>query len=385
VTVAEPATVLERARSSVERLAELVSANEDQRQLGDETVHLLADAGVFGMTMSERLGGSPLTPIEQVTVIEELSAADGAAGWCAMINSDGGYVSAYLDEMTARTMYPTLAEPTCLVANPLSGRATEADGGFRVAGRWGFASGSSHAEWFALACLVFTGEIMNMNGDLPEIRMVVVPRSSVQILDDWDGVGLAGSASASVVVDDIVVPAERTYSLLAGEPVDPAPLYRHRFMFFSNMAGVPLGVARSAISYTTGLVAEKVPFGSFTPASQDPQVAESVARATALYRSSRAYYHDALGHLWDHLLSGSVPQGVWVDVRLAMTNAFHSCREAVQLCFEAAGSSALPAPGPLSRCLRDATAMTAHVVAQRKSYLGAGRHLFGLEPGMPGF
>jgi alkylation response protein AidB-like acyl-CoA dehydrogenase len=337
------------------------------------------------MTMSERLGGSPLTPLEQVRVIEELSVADGAAGWCAMINSDGGFVTAYLDETIARAMYPTLAEPTCLVANPLSGRATEAVDGFRVTGRWGFASGSSHAEWFALACLVFTGEIMNMDGDRPEIRMVVVPRSSVRILDDWDGVGLGGTASATVAVDDVLVPAERTYSLLGSKPVDPSALYRHPFMFFSNMAGVPLGVARSAISYTTGLVAEKVPFGSFAPASQDPLVAEAVARASALYRSARAYYHDSLAVLWDHLLSGSVPQEVWVDVRLAMTNAFHSCHEAVQLCFESAGSSALPAAGPLSRCLRDVTAMTSHTVAQRKSFLGAGRHLLGLEPGIPGF
>jgi alkylation response protein AidB-like acyl-CoA dehydrogenase len=369
----------------MERFADLAAANEAQRRLCTETVHLLAEAGVFGMTMSERLGGSPLTPMEQVTVIEDVSAADGAAGWCAMINSDGGYVTANLDGAIAREMYPTLAEPTCLVANPLSGRATQAAGGYRVAGRWSFASGSSHAEWFALACLVFTGEIMNMDGDLPEIRMVVLPRSSVQILDDWDGVGLAGTASGTVAVNEVLVPAERTYTLFGSEPIDPSALYRHPWMFFSNMAGVPLGVARSAISHTTGLVAAKVPFGSFAPASEDPLVAEAVARATAHYRSARSYYHDSLGRLWDHLLSGSVPRDAWVDVRLATTNAFHACLQAVQLCFEAAGSSALPAPGPLSRYLRDATTMTSHFIAQRKSYLGAGRHLLGLDPGAPGF
>jgi hypothetical protein len=184
-----------------------------------------------------------------------------------------------------------------------------------------------------------------------------------------------------VAVNEVLVPTERTYTLFGAEPVDPSALYRHPWMFFSNMAEVPLGVARSAISHTTGVVAAKVPLGSFAPASEDPLVAEAVARATALYRSSRAYYHDSLGRLWNHLLSGSVPREAWVDVRLATTNAFHSCLQAVQLCFEATGTSALPAAGPLSRYLRDATTMTSHFIAQRKSYLGAGRHLLGLDPG----
>ena len=145
--------VLDQVRAIAPTLRDAASRNEASRQLDEATVSSLAEAGVFRMVMSDRLGGPQLDPLAQLDVIEEISRADGSAGWCSMIGSDGGYATSFLDTEVARDMYPSLDLPTALVALP-GGRAVPTGDGYDVSGRWAFASGSTHCRWFFLNCLV---------------------------------------------------------------------------------------------------------------------------------------------------------------------------------------------------------------------------------------
>src|SRR5689334_4243712 len=101
---------------------------ETKRRLPQSIVKALKEAGVFGMAMPRAWGGPELDPLTQFRIIETLAMADGSVGWCAMINCDGGYVTAFLDQDVARAMYRDISVGTAATATP-TGRARRVPGG----------------------------------------------------------------------------------------------------------------------------------------------------------------------------------------------------------------------------------------------------------------
>jgi indole-3-acetate monooxygenase len=381
--MAQPAAkaLLERARDIGPLVRSESEACEAARRLSPVVVAALRDAGVFSMAMSRSLGGPELSPLEQMDVIEELSAADGSTGWCAMINSDGGYVTAFLDREVASAMYPSLDLPTAVVANP-SGQAVIEPGGYRLSGRWSFVSGSTHAEWFFLNAIVIDrGEVQPGVEGLPRLVMLAVHRTDLVLHDTWHTSGLCATASGDVAVDHTFVPEERTFSLLQDQARDPAALYRWRWMFFVNLGSVPLGIARAALAEAVELAATKVVAPTLALAREEPGLQESIGQAHALLGSARAYLYDTVGRVWDALLDeGCVPQELWTHYRLALTTAAHSSKRAVALVYESLGTSCIHRGSTIGRRYRDLTTLAQHMLTQPKTYGSSGRVLLGLEP-----
>jgi alkylation response protein AidB-like acyl-CoA dehydrogenase len=300
-----------------------------------------------------------------------------------MINSDGGYMTAFLDRSVARQLYPTPHVATAVAVTPSLQARIKGDT-FVVSGKVPFASGSTHADWFFLNGVVMDddGPRMSPGSPLPETRMCAMPAADVEILDTWHATGLTATASHDVVVSEVVVPAERTFSILDGEPVDQSPLYAWRWMFFVNMAGVPLGVARAALEEAKLVAPGKEIFPDKTLASADATLQWNIGRAEALVGSARAYIFDTVGTVWDGLCAGRPPAPAeWTAFRLALTNAYHAAKDAVTLVYEGLGTTGVYRKSPLDRQLRDITTMTQHILGQSKNYANCGRSLLGLEPG----
>jgi hypothetical protein len=106
---------------------------EQQRRLPTAIVRAMRDTGVLGMAMPHNWGGPELNPLTQIRVIEALAMADGSVGWCAMINSDGGYITAFLDQDVGRAMYQDIQAPTAASAT-ITGQATR--GPWRLSCEW---------------------------------------------------------------------------------------------------------------------------------------------------------------------------------------------------------------------------------------------------------
>jgi alkylation response protein AidB-like acyl-CoA dehydrogenase len=300
-----------------------------------------------------------------------------------MINSDGGYATAFLDRDVAQAMYPSLDLPTAVVAAPTARARIDGDS-FVVSGDVGFASGSSHAEWFFANCVVMDDDGMRWQEGalLPETRMCAVPRPEVEVLDTWHTTGLSATASNDVRFNDCVVPVERTFCLLDGEPVDQSPLYAWRWMFFLNLAGVPLGIGRAALTEAAEVVQTKITFPSMTLVREDPTVQWNLGRAEALVASARAYVFDTVGTFWETLTSGRPAEPKeWTAFRLSLSNACTAAKQAVTLLYEALGTTGIYRRSVLDRQLRDITTLNQHVVTQTKTYANCGRSLLGLDPG----
>jgi alkylation response protein AidB-like acyl-CoA dehydrogenase len=350
----------------------------------------MKEAGIFRMAMPQEWGGPELNPLMQLRVIEALARADGSVGWCAMINSDGGYFSAFLDDGVARGMYRDLDAPSgsSLV---FSGRAVRADGGYRVSGRWPFVSGCQHCDWVLLTCQVYEGDSARIaDHGHPERCACFVPSTDFEVLDTWYTTGLRGSGSHDVEVSNVFVPAEHTCKFPL-EPHRQGALYAYPLMFAYNLPAVTLGIARGAIDtfveiaerkqLTTGMLT-----GRKMMLRDESYVQSTVGRAEAMVTSARHFVYGQLEDIWNTLLVGDQPSLKQRALyRLAITHTHAVCAEAVEMLYKAYGGSAVYSSGPFDRHLRDVLTVNQHTISSPRIYEAAGRVLLGLDHREPIF
>jgi alkylation response protein AidB-like acyl-CoA dehydrogenase len=363
---------------------------EQGRRLPASLVRAMKDAGIFGMAMPRAWGGPELDPLTQFRVLEALALADGSVGWCAMINCDGGYITAFLHDDVGRAMYADLQAGTAAAATP-TGQALRVPGGYRVSGRFPFASGCQHCDWVWLGCVVVAdGQPLEDNHGVPETRQCMVRLAQCEMLDTWYTTGLRGTGSHDLLVKDVFVEADHTFSFQEqGLIKRPGPLYAFPFMFAAKSSPVALGIARHALDamleIATSKAARRYTLGeSLEPAKMmcdEVFIQDAVGRADTMLTAARAHLFEVMGDLWSTLVSGREPSPTQVArFTTAHTYVVGVGVEVVQLVFKAAGGTAVYQQGPLERCLRDILTMNQHVIGTLRTYEMAGRLLLGMEP-----
>lgn len=377
--------ILDAARALAPQIRAAADEIERERRLPLPLVQAMKGAGIFRMPMPKAWGGPEVDPLTQVRIVEALSAVDPSVGWCAMIGSDGGYFSAFLDDATGRALYPDLDYVTGSSTRP-TGRAIVTDGGYRVSGRWQFSSGCQHSTYLVGNCFVFDGAEQRLLEDgAPESRLCFLPAERCEILDTWTTTGLRGSGSHDFATEDAFVPAEQTFNVRTSPIQREGPLYAFPWMFIVNGAGVPLGTARAAIDALLELAASKQTMAG-TGLRDEAWVRTAVARADTLLGGARGYVFDALGDFWETLLKGDTPSlQQRARFRLALAGAGQMCVEAVDLMYQAAGGSSVYATNPLDRLFRDAHTVNQHITNSPKTFEIAGQMLLGVDPGLPGW
>lgn len=385
--VAIGADVVAAAQRMAGAIAGQSAAIEAAGRLPDDLVTALRASGVLGLWLPAELGGAEAIPADVVDAVATLAAADGSTGWCAAVSVGTGALAAYLPRAGAQRIFASPSTLTGGSFNP-AGRATvEAGGALCLSGRWGFGSGGSHADWMSGACLLVDadGELVTSVDGRPEARLAFFPAAATTIHDTWHTAGLQGTASHDYEVEALAIPADHTMAF-AFDPWPDGAMWHMPPMplFFAPFAAVALGIARGAIDDLVVLAQVKTPYRSARSLAERDVVQSMVARAEASTRSARAFLVETL----DGLVAAA---GAGADItlkdraiaRLAVVNAARAGREAVDLCFEAAGTTSLFADHPLQRRLRDIHALNTHVVLAFPGLETVGRVLFGLEPDTP--
>ena len=244
------ATVDGHMTAAAMRVAELAREQADEieakRRMPDEIVDVLRDSGINRMTLPTVLRGAPVSPRETLDVIATISAADGSAGWCAVIGALTNIFAGYVPEDSAREIWSDPDAAGASMFGPYGNAIAVGDGDrFRLTGRWPFTSNCLHSEWIGLAAW-FKASI---DADPePSPRLVFVPSESIEIDDTWDVGGLRGTGSHDTSVADIEV--RRTYSCAFHEPTWPdEPLWKLTLFtaLIPGLVAVPLGIARGAL------------------------------------------------------------------------------------------------------------------------------------------
>lgn len=382
------ATRVEELLTAAQEIAPILSedaeAGERARSVTPRVVRAMQDAGAFRMTMPIALGGLEADPVTQYEVIEALSIADGAAGWVAMIGSDAGYFAGRVPPDLARELFPDPDLLSCGVSAP-SGRAERVDGGYRVSGRWAFASCCRHATWFKGAVVVTENGEPVMGGDgRPETRTAVLPIEEVEIVDNWDTTGLCGSSSNDIEVHDVFVPERRAVgnAMSGAEAVEPpGPLYVYWMMLMCNVSGVPMGIARRAIDEVVEIANGKYAYGTKDLICDDPLLQMRIGRAETAWNAARAFLIETVDELWQTLLRGDeLPLDLRSRFRQCNLHGFHVAQELTQAMYTLGGSTALYRPHPLERAFRDQTVAANHLLVREGGYAEVGRVSLGLDP-----
>ena len=160
---------------------------------------------------------------DYVRVIEALARYDASVAWCASMAANFSFFSGILSEPVARRIF--VEDEAAIAGNMRTlGKAEVVAGGYRVTGRWPFASGIGHCRWVLGGCVVHdtNGPRHLPNGSL-ETTLPIFPARDVRVIDTWDVVGLRGTGSHDYQVDDIFVP--ETYAITRWAPSRADALY----------------------------------------------------------------------------------------------------------------------------------------------------------------
>ena len=361
----------------------LAPAMERARRMPDDLARRMAGAGLFRMLVPECYGGGEVHPQVFFDTLVDAARADGAAGWVLMIGATTGLMAASLPDRWSRVLYADQPDNISSGVTAPMGRATPADGGMRVTGRWPYGSGSQISQWICGGCLIMDEGGPRQGPHGPQSLLMFFPREAVTIHEDtWHTSGLCGTGSHDIEVDDVFVPDGRWVELGRRARVD-APLYRFPTLglLALGVSAVAMGIAEHARAAFIDLATEKVPTGSRRTLADRAAAQKDLAKAEALIGAARALTREAIDEAWDaSISSGGLGVAEKARLRLAASNNAWSAAEAVDLLYHAAGGTAIYASSPLQRCFRDVHVATQHIMVAQPTYELLGRIALGMDP-----
>ena len=362
-----------------DKLAAHCDSDEQLGTLSPASIEALVASGVLRMKLPRVLGGFEADLVTQMEVLERLAMINPSVGWCAMVGATSlGVPGAFLTDAGIARMFADGRTPRGAIVVTPSGVATPVDGGFRVNGRWAFASGVRHSEW-----VVAITRVEGAAAAPPEIRFVVFPTAQCEILDNWQVLGLKGTGSCDIVVKDLFVPPAMSFAA-SDAPQRGGPLYRiglPAFVAYEH-AGFALGVARRVLDGLVTIMQSKkrgyAPGG--TSMADRSAVQGLLGHSEMRLRAARALNIEVNEQLWDTVSSGqALSAQEQCTVRSAATYATEVATEVVNQAFRYAGASAVYASHYMQRCLCDLTVAAQHYMVADTAYEQLGRARLGFD------
>ena len=355
--------LIDRARTLVPALRQRAPQTLAERKLPHETIADFQRLGLTRCLQPAMFGGYGSDYRVFSKMLRALAQGCGSSAWVAAVHGEHSWVVGNYPEEAQREVWDGNPHAVASASVAPNGTAEPVAAGFRLSGRWGFASGIDHAQWVLLGGMV-------KGAGKPEPWMFLLPISEVEIVDDWHVMGLCGTGSKSLVVKDALVPAARAVTLhdlkrgtAPGAAVHPNhSLYRspRNLLALFSLSSVVVGLAERA-------VAELI---EFTRERRSRGVRVADIEAVQLMVSEAASQAEAAALIGEHTIERST---ALVEARQEITaeqvawsrrNAAYSSKlaqSAARLIFEAAGGTALYATSPLQEIYRDITAASAHL------------------------
>ncbi|MCJ1680422.1 oxidoreductase [Streptomyces sp. APSN-46.1] len=341
------------------------AGSEQTRRLSEDVIGKITGAGLTRLLTPKRLGGYQTDVRTLLDVTTELGRGCCSAAWVTGVLNAGNYVVSLFSDQAQDEVWGS--DPDARTAQVLGRPAfsvEETEGGVRVTGEWGYASGSLHAEWF--------GGLIAIGGasGKPEIYFALMPAADVTIKDTWHFAGMRGTGSNTVVADGIFIPRHRLLPyvpVLNGETdglVPESHAYRNSMtgVFTIGLIGSLIGGAEAALEY----VREKVhtrPVAGSTYAHQvdSPTTQLDLAAAAVKVDTAKLHARRLADTIDGHARAGENPDLLTrARARMDSTHVAQQCREAIDLLVTTYGSSAFSESNPLQRIWRDINVGSRH-------------------------
>ena len=356
--------LIEKARSLAEGIRSRVQQAEQERRLPDETIEEFKEAGFTRGFQAKRYGGLEATPEEFYSAVIEIGKVCTSSSWIMGVLAVHPFQFAQLPVEAQDELYGDDINTIVSSSYAPTGKVERAPGGYRVSGRWSFSSGCDHATWVILG-----GVIGDAQGN-PHQRIFLVPDSEYRIDDDWYVMGLCGTGSKSIIVEDAFVPEHRTmgwadccHGLGPGLEVNTGPIFRLPFLsVFGACLSLPaIGAARGAYAEFCRQAGERVRAMDRRPATEDPYLQLRVAHAEAEIDAAELQVMRDFREAMERAESGEkFTMEERTRYRWHQIRAVDTCSRVIKSLLEIAGGAVVYQRNPIQRFLRDVMAMHQH-------------------------
>ncbi len=361
------ADLFERAKALGTAIRARSAEAETLRRLPIETVQLLRAAGLHRILQPTRHGGAGEHFSAMVDIVETVSQACCAAGWCLTQYCSHNCLLGYWPADGQDEIWGPM--PDAVVAGvliPACGKAVRVKGGWRVTGRWPFASGVYGADWFIAAA--FTEQ----SDGPPVAQMHAVPFKDYEILDTWHTAGLRGTGSTDVAVHDRFVPDHLALPIAKtkgggdapGCAVNPEALYRvPAFAMFSiNQSAAALGLAHATHETYVEQARTRIARSSGKSIADYSTAQVKIAESDTSIKMARLLLHDCCNRGMAVAEKGEIaPIELKTELRAKATMAGKLSASAVDLLFQLSGGAGLYDHNPISRAMRDMNCIRGHI------------------------
>jgi len=370
--------IRELAPSISARSAEIDSA----RRLPLDLLAQLTSAGCFRMFVPKSHGGLDIDVPASMEILETIAAANGSAGWVVMIGCETPMLLALLSAKHFDRLYA--GGPAVIIAGGFAprGNAELTDHGYRVSGRWGFASGCQHSQWLFGNCVVTENGRPRPSGSsgAPEVRAMMFAPDKAQILDTWSVNGLRGTGSHDIAVDNLAVPADDSFDIFLGQSSIAGPSLAEPLIYAALHIGiVAIGIAQHAIADIVALAnTNKRRLYANSTLAENALFQYRVGHADASMRAARDLLSTETQAVWNSAIAGQpVSPADRARVMGSITWATHTSAAVVDSCYKAGGGTSPYDSSSLQRCMRDIQTLTQHAAVAESWLTTAGASILG--------
>jgi 3-hydroxy-9,10-secoandrosta-1,3,5(10)-triene-9,17-dione monooxygenase len=279
-----PEILVQRAREMVPRLKARAAQCESDRKVPAETVAEMQEAGFFRVLQPKQYGGYEMDPQAFYDVCMTLAEGCMSTAWIYGVIGVHNWQIALFDPKAAEDVWGKDSNVRIASTYMPKGQVKPVDGGFRFSGRWGFSSGIDHCDWVFLGGLIFN------EGQPPEYRTFLLPKSDYEVVDTWHVMGLKGTGSKDIVVKDVFVPEYRTHKASDGfMGTNPG-----RETFKSDLYKLPFGqifvraVSSAAIGGLQGALDTFIDFAKVRVGDMGNKTSEQVPAQLAVAETATA-------------------------------------------------------------------------------------------------
>ncbi|MDT9686792.1 acyl-CoA dehydrogenase family protein [Streptomyces sp. P9(2023)] len=359
--------LVQRAAELRPLLAGNAEPTDRERGVPAENIAALAEAGLLSLMQPARYGGLQTDYRTLLEVGREVGRACGSTAWVtSLLNANAWFVGLFPAQAQDDVWADTPEARVAGVVTP-SGTARLVEGGYRVSGRWAPASGCAHADWAVLGVTRPDSE-----GTPDAVGIVLAPMSQLTIEDTWFVTGMRGTASNTLVGEDLFVPAHRFHSVpdaVEGRyatPFTDEALYRAPFVPAAAvvLTGPQLGLAAAAVD----VLMERAPqrgltMTSYASQAEAPTIQLAAAHAASLADSAQLHAYRAAADIDEAAQAGVFPDyDARARIRMDAGAAAVHAREAVRIVCSAQGASSFAESNPLQRIWRDIETASRHAV-----------------------
>ena len=361
------AEVVARAKALAPMIAAHAEQTDRERRVPDAVIDALADAGLFKLGVPPIYGGYATGFETYCDVTAAIGEACGSAAWVtALINVCNWCISLFGDQAREEVFAGHPSPRVCGVLAPTS-QSRRVEGGLRVSGRWGYASGSPYTQWAMLGV-----PVVDEAGEQIDQGLALIPMADLSIENTWFVAGMRGTASDTLVAADVFVPDHRNLSVppaignVYPNPHTDEVMARSSFIpvLALVLAGPQVGMARGALN----IAIEKAPrraiaYTMYTAQPESVAFQLQIAEAAMLIETADLHVRSAARRI-DEAAAAAQPLDYLerAKIRANTGYAITQARRAIEIILSAAGASSFADASPLQRLWRDSSTAARHAV-----------------------